>query len=353
MRRITGLLIVFLLLAPQLGADDGAASIAAGGIILMKREPRIVMARETLRINLTRVAVDYDFRNDSDEDITTGVAFPVPPYHYGDINEVFGDPGFDDFKLSIEGKPKSFQTEIRAFIGNREITALLAKEHIDAATFGHSQDAKEYRPSPDFDRANPASRQRLIATGAFTPDQFKQSYPEWRVEKKYFWTQTFPAHHVVHISHSYTPVVGGTNSITYGLSASSKSKDEDERLSAEELNSLCLEPKLRQSLLETTRKPGMRVPYNYVDFILTTANTWKTPIEDFTLIVERPPISKSIVSKPTASNRWDGNLVSFCWNGPIDKTDATHFMAHLTDFVPNKELRVGFLAIQHIDPEKY
>ena len=29
-------------------------------------------------------------------------------------------------------------------------------------------------------------------------------------------------------------------------------------------------------------------PYADVDFILTTAKTWKTPIEDFTLIVRHP-----------------------------------------------------------------
>ncbi|HEY6373419.1 MAG TPA: DUF4424 family protein [Candidatus Sulfotelmatobacter sp.] len=49
---------------------------------------------------------------------------------------------------------------------------------------------------------------------------------------------------------------------------------------------------------------------NYVDFILTTANTWKTPIEDFTLIVERPHWK---------NNRGEsdlGDYVSFCWDGP-------------------------------------
>ena len=70
--------ISFLLLSGTLRADDGAASIAAGGVILMKREPRIVMAKEVLAISPDRILVDYDFRNDSDEDITTEVAFPIP-----------------------------------------------------------------------------------------------------------------------------------------------------------------------------------------------------------------------------------------------------------------------------------
>ena len=35
------------------------------------------MAKEVLQISAKRVIVDYDFRNDSDEDITTEVAFPI------------------------------------------------------------------------------------------------------------------------------------------------------------------------------------------------------------------------------------------------------------------------------------
>jgi hypothetical protein len=57
-----------------LHADDGAASIAVGGLVVMKREPRVAMAKEVLQISPTKVIVDYDFRNNSDEDITTSVS---------------------------------------------------------------------------------------------------------------------------------------------------------------------------------------------------------------------------------------------------------------------------------------
>jgi len=78
----------------------------------------------------------------------------------------------------------------------------------------------------------------------------------------------------------------------------------------------------------------------YVDFILTTANTWKTPIEDFTLIVEKP-------DEPTSNV----NFVSFCWDGPVTKIDDHHFAAHLTNFIPKKELRVGFIDLDRIPPK--
>ena len=72
-----------------------------------------------------------------------------------------------------------------------------------------------------------------------------------------------------------------------------------------------------------------------VDFILTTANTWKRPIEDFTLIVER--------TDPK-------DTVSFCWDGPIKKLDANHFQAHATNLIPTKELHIGFY---HLDTTGY
>jgi len=349
--RSRALLILSTLIALPLRADDGAASIAAGGIILMKHEPHIVMAKELLEIGISRVNVDYEFRNDSDEDITTGVTFPVPGYTWeGTIDAFFGDASFDDFNLSVDGKPIAFSTEIRAYVAGHEITSLLRAEHIDIASFGHTSTKDGYdAPSIDFDHASIRSRNRLLAAGAF-----KDRSPNWTNVKKYYWTQIFPAHKLVHIEHRYSPVLGGTNSVSYGLTAKiDPNPTIYDKYSAEELGSLCLSPTLENKLLKLVQRKDMSIPFNYVDFILTTANTWKTPIEDFTLIVDRPQPNKSIVSKPPAEPRPNEVLVSFCWSGPVEKTDAMHYTAHLKDFIPSKELRIGFINVDQQDPRDY
>ena len=46
-----------------------------------RRETRIVMAREVLQISAKKVVVDYDFRNDTNQDVTSEVAFPIPPIY--------------------------------------------------------------------------------------------------------------------------------------------------------------------------------------------------------------------------------------------------------------------------------
>jgi hypothetical protein len=363
MRMLSGLLVLGLTVLGTVPgwADDGAASIAAGGLVLMKREPRIVMAKEVLRIGLNKVVVDYEFRNDSAEDITTVVAFPVPAYTFEDAVEAFfGNAAFDDFQLTVEGRPHTFATEARAFASKREITSLLAREHIDVSSFGHASTKDGYgAPSADLKRLSAASKARLAAAGAF-----RDGDPNWKVVKKYYWTQTFPAHRVVHIQHRYSPVPGGTNSVGYGLSLKSTPRPAaeykkipdlkaDDKNTVEEIDSLCLGAPLEAKLLKLVHRNDMSVPFNYVDFILTTANTWKTPIEDFTLIVDRPASDKSIASKPAPEPRRNETLVSFCWNGPIERTDPAHFMAHAKNFIPVKELRVGFVHVDQQDPSQY
>ncbi len=67
----------------------------------------------------------------------------------------------------------------------------------------------------------------------------------------------------------------------------------------------------------------------WVKYILTTANTWKTPIPDFELVVERP----------------EDQFVSFCWDGKVEKVSKTKLRASARDFVPTHELLVYFFNV--------
>jgi hypothetical protein len=321
--------LVFLLalsITPAI-ADDGAASIAAGGLV-MRREPRITMAREVLTISTTKVTVDYDFRNDSDADITTEVAFPIPPYS-ADSNEerTPSESGFDSFKLWVNDRPVKYQIDVRAFVGRHDVTATLNRYHLDISTLGSKIDEL---PTP----AKAAlTQQKMLATAPEFPSAF---YPNWTVHKRYYWSQIFPAHGTIHIRHTYIPVVGysqvGPDIIIPPATRPARAaEDANTRFNREEFTSLCPSPASVEKLSYTK---GIIEPV-WVDFILTTANTWKRPIEDFTLIVERPDPKFT---------------VSFCWDGPVEKLDANRFQAHTTNFIPTKELHIGFYHL--LPPEK-
>ena len=78
----------------------------------------------------------------------------------------------------------------------------------------------------------------------------------------------------------------------------------------------------------------------WVDYILTTANNWKTPIKDFELLVERPK------GETKRRSRFDTWYVSFCWDGDVSEIDSDHFLARKVNFVPKRELRVFFFGVQ-------
>jgi hypothetical protein len=155
--------------------------------------------------------------------------------------------------------------------------------------------------------------------------------PNWAVRKKYSWSQTFPSHSTVHIRHEYTPAAGKSNSIAYARTGDASKEDS-------ELASVCPTPELLNALRKDAQQPRHVDGIDYVDYIMTTNNTWVMPIVDFTVIADGAPASGSPGNTPSA-----GNLVSFCWDGPVEKVDDSHLRAHTTNFVPKEELRVGFL----------
>jgi hypothetical protein len=348
---LSGVIIAMacVLVAPIPGlADDSAASIAAGGLV-PRRETRIVMAKEILRIGVKKVVVDYDFRNDSDEDVTTEVAFPIPPYTnefaYGPALE---EQSFQSFKLWVNGKPVNYESEATARFEGKDVTAILKANHLDIPTFGHFVDKvdsthQEVIDSPDFNRLSESTRDQLVKTGIFEVDG--GPWGKWAVHLQYHWTQNFPAHSTVHIRHEYSPVLGYTlvslpaveDSLAHFTTGQKVGDDPD---GAKLLTGFCADQPFLSALSRHFREDGLVYP-QWVDFILTSANTWQRPIEDFTLIIERP--------QPEQDKK---TIISFCSpaNGKIEKLDADHMQVHLTNFVPATELHIGFFEIPLSNP---
>jgi Domain of unknown function (DUF4424) len=345
---------VALLLAFPAFADDSAASIAAGGLV-PRRETRIVMAKEVLQIGPEKVVVDYDFRNDSDQDVMTEVAFPVPPYTYTPDNPPISNESFSDFRLSINGKPAAFETEAKATLNGKDVTAILTDDKIDIATFGHLREidnANTSAQTPDIDRLPKAEQQRLAQLGLYDAED---GWGAWTVDLQYHWTQTFPAHSTVHIRHEYTPVEGSElmelDTLQNVLEHKQPSTGDADSIKEEgedigRLEGLCPDPSLLAGLVGRMKASGpgegQYAHPHWVDFILTSANTWKQPIEDFTLTVDR---GKAVEEDAKS-------FVSFCppQGAPVEKLDANHFQVHLNNFVPAGELRIGYFDVPEPAP---
>ena len=71
--------------APAL-ANDSVAELGTGGLIL-SRSDAVAMQSEDLFISPEKVTVDYVFHNNTDRDVDSIVAFPMPDIS-GDPNEM-------------------------------------------------------------------------------------------------------------------------------------------------------------------------------------------------------------------------------------------------------------------------
>jgi Domain of unknown function (DUF4424) len=315
-------------------ANDGAASVAVGGIQL-KREARISMEKERLTVSREKVTVEYEFLNSTDEDITTEVAFPVPPYDEKYLDASF-NKRLEDFRVWVDGQETKYQTEAKAMLNGVDYTAHLQKLGVDVASLGHFDDGAQTPYSPDVEKLRASQRDELRQLGLIRDNDFMG----WTVVKTYHWPQKFSAHKVLNVHHEYAPVLGFEQlqpEVVIPIPRQEKTKEFEAAI-----RDSCMDPSIQQTLLAAVRtqkkEEGGYIPTEWVDYILTTANTWKTPIKDFELVVERP---RPKPGSPERS-RW---FVSFCWDGPVKRLDADHFSAHVTNFVPRRELHVAFFGI--------
>lgn len=337
--------IVIAGIAP-VAADDSAASKSAGGIVLV-HEARISMESEKLTIGPTsrphdpntyyRVTVDYEFVNHSGQDITTVVGFPVPPYDISENVSAAGMRDFDDFRLWVNGQPRNYQINAHAFFKGKDVTEIVESYGLDVASLGHVDAVHSDDPwasSPQIAALPAAARKRLRDLGLVMPD----NVPLWAVHKTYYWTQTFPAHATVRIRHEYTAAEGfeeiegrlfTSAGRTEALAQSKRGKASDPTDEIRNIEDSCVDSSLQRRLAEIAKTQEGYVGAAWVDFILTTANYWQTPIKSFELDLERLP----------GPDSW----VSVCWDGPVRQVDATHLRMTAKDFVPKHELHVLFL----------
>lgn len=347
--RALGLLATTLLIGclASIVADPGAASFALGGL-QFRKEPRISMLRERLTIvdgteesgapDVT-ITADYDFLNNTNHDVTIPMAFPVPDHFCRAAASpymVFVEEGNGEvripFHVWVEGQEIKYSTEARAFRSDKysspssefpsdlgkDYTGLLRKLGVDPESCfvdeGLSQSAKL----------------NLVALGLL---ESKTYDARWTVRRKYYWTQTFLANKTTRIRIEYPPLVGYSD-IYLGNGWSTNVLQSTASLWREELRGTCGGPNLQRKLVAEVQRPDGIVNLSWLDFILVTANYWNGPIKDFVLTVE-------------TADRVDGpgTHVSFCWDGPIKRPDATHIVATAHDFSPKRNLHIGFFQV--------
>lgn len=319
-----------LALAPSAFANDTAAVLTTGGLEFISNN-QIAMEREELFISKDEIRVVYTFRNDSDEDQTLLVAFPMPdivPDHWSPVAFPTGpSDNLFEFSTTFDGEPVAATLHEYAISGGVDRTKVLQKLGIPLVPI--SQDAIDA-----VDALDEATTAELLHLGLAIPDEFdagegweKHHWPMWTYRATYTWEGTFPARDKVVVEHRYRPSVGGTTGVTF-LSEPYEGYDP----AAEYRQKFCTDDSFLAAVRKTLANPDetWSAPFmeSWISYILTTGGNWSGgAIENFRLVVDK--------GEPQ-------NLVSFCGED-VKKIGPTTFEMVKTDFWPREELNILIL----------
>jgi hypothetical protein len=324
---------VCLVCVPTLHSQD-ATQAPAGGIISLDDAP-LTVAREHIAISQGRVFANYAFRNDTPQTITTTFAFVVPEYTLEFDRDEQGKQAFDDATFAIDGEPTQFDSEVRARLHGKDVTAELQQYHVDVASFGHFGQKQS-----DVTNLSSGQISRLVAMGLYVRAARidHEPLPRWSVVKRYLRQQVISPGATVRVQLTYAPVPGAVNSIRFEaerpdhpVPAGSFSVD-----AANEMHRVCASPALQQRLQHYLAMPPHNVGLTYVDYSLTGEHAWKGPVEDFELQIESP-----------ASVPGNNYVSSVCWSGSDPEVTKTEWTGHAKNYVPGQNLRVGWFQLEH------
>ncbi len=339
MKKFIGIFILLACFVPlRVSANDGFAAEGVGGVTIAKTNI-IAIKNEVLDVSCDRIHVSYDFVNESDHDEDAVIMFPLPDYpaSYPESGGYYaGQPA--DFTITVDGKPVKFRTEVRALMGDIDwvdgkrklihevdVTDKLKAAGLSEKEIAHFRFNTKYvkgkREEEHWQYPIPKSKiQQLVKAGLMDGGNMGDSTPQWENRVTYIWKQRFPANKVVHVEHSYRPFTsGGANA---GYSEYYDSKQNEFCLSNENITTLNSVYKNKKNLDSYNNVPGTNIEY-----ILTTANSWKDGIRDFTLRIH-----------PKSNNE----VVSACIPAKITKVSNELYQVHIENFHPVRELSVYF-----------
>jgi hypothetical protein len=333
------LIAAMLLVASPALANDTMSQLGTGGLVFVTSDD-VSMDSEDLSVSPKQVKVVYHFTNNGAADQHALVAFPLPDIT-GDGDFMVNVPNEDPdnlfgFTTTFDGEPVQSDLHQYAFAVGIDQSALLKSLDVPLAPFGKAT----------TDALNGLTReqqQNLIHLGMVIPMTYdagngeQTDYtPIWTLRSTYSWEADFPAGKTVEVVHSYTPSVGGTVATTF-LVPPADATDEDRP--KEYKAKYCTDDGLIKTLKASLKDPAdlYSAPYQetWISYIWSTGANWSGPIKKFHLSIDK--------GDPK-------NLVSFCWDGKVNKSGPTSFEMNATDWQPPYGHELEILILNHQDP---
>ena len=330
MRQILAVISLLALAVPAL-ANDTTAELGTGGLIFT-RSDSIAMESEDLFISQEEMRVAYKFRNTSEADVDSLVAFPMPdiessPYQNVSIPDMASD-NFLDFSVTVDGAKIEPKLDQRAFAAEVDVSDELKASGISLFPYDEKTDAaiaamSEQKRNDWIARGMIVIETYDIGDGGGMKDHYT---PTWTLKSTYWWRMSFPKGKLLDVRHTYKPSVGGTA----GLNFVSDGKIGGEMLD-QYRSTYCMDKAFEnavQKAVTATGEDGTPYIENWISYILTTGGNWRTNIGKFKLTIDK--------GKPE-------NLVSFCGEN-VRKTGPTTYEMTAEDFYPQDDLSILILT---------
>lgn len=305
-------------------SNDTAAELAIGGL-QFARSANVAMDSEDLKISLERVSVHYRFTNISAAPVTLTVAFPFPDIDLSEGEMIAfpsNDPvNFVDFETKVDGQPIKFGIEQRAFVGDKDVTSILAELKIALLPIGPQEFRAQDLPE--------TTRVKMAAEGLLQPagsnERGRPLYqPGWIVKTAALRKQTFPSGTPVSVDHTYRPSVGISSDtiLRKGLRQSKAMAPELGRYRRE----YCVTDEFLRKIDKIageSQANNAKIEERRINYVLKTGANWAAPIKDFKLSI----------------NPGNNGLVSFCPGKLIPSSNGSlDFQS--SNFMPDRDLKI-------------
>lgn len=302
--------------APAL-ANDGAASIIAGGIVLEKNE-QVRIAREDLFLSAGQIEVSYEFENVTDKDVALTVAFPLPDIFADDIGSQWPDGPEQErlvkFITFFEGKPVEAREVVEIIsLDGEKITGLFRQEG-----FPLSPHAALWEPSVWFGESEEVARvkARLAELGLLGNFESRK----WKTRISYVWEAVFPAGETVKVTHSYKPIAGAFHLSFMADPVAAQNIDSFDTWLREQY---CMGDEAFAALRALPQEERYSNFAREVGYVLKTGANWAGPIGAFHLTID--------TGAPAA-------FFSTCWPHELTRTGPQRLEFSATDFTPRHDL---------------
>ena len=346
------------LVAGQAQANDGFAGITATGLEFSKTDA-VAMQSEDLFIGLDRISVHYVFRNTTSADVAGTVAFPMPPialstFIFSPTLMKPADLDKDnplDFTATIDGKPIVVKTDRRAYLPrpvaeaadpNAPYVAPPASAEYDTpgddvtellTGMGIPMSLDTEIVMKALDGLSPEQEKTLKDKGLAERNPDQSNGPEmrwmmsWGIGIRHHWDQTFPAGAEMKISHAYKTYPSG--GLFYWYDWTKPTADWTVDPNADDRARYCIDAGTAQAIkaalpIDPQAGSGRGGTMFNIQYVLTTANTWKGPIGRFRLTLDKGSAK---------------NVLSLCMDG-VTKAGPTSFVVEKTNFTPTRDLEI-------------